>query len=154
MYPALLASHSLVRWLVLIFIVYSIYRALAGLIRNRTFSGTDNAFRHWTATVVHIQLMIGMTLYTQSPVVKYFRTDTETALQDPEMIFYGIIHIVLMLTATVLLTIGSALAKRKPTDKEKFRTMLIWFSITLIIIFIAIPWPFSPLSNRPYLRTF
>lgn len=154
MYSTLLALHSLVRWLVLIFIVYTVYRAFAGFIKNKTFSKTDNAFRHWTATVAHIQLMIGMTLYTQSPVVKYFWTDTETALQNPDVTFYGIIHIALMLAATVLLTIGSALAKRKLTDKEKFRTMLIWFSITLIIIFIAIPWSFSPLSNRPYLRAF
>jgi hypothetical protein len=30
--------------------------------------------------------------------------------------------------------------------------MLIWLSIALIIIFIAIPWPFSPFANRPYYR--
>jgi len=58
-----------------------------------------------------------------------------------------------MLTAIVIITIGSALAKRKKTDKEKFKTMLVWFSAALLIIFIAIPWPFSPLANRPYIRT-
>jgi cbb3-type cytochrome oxidase subunit 3 len=30
--------------------------------------------------------------------------------------------------------------------------MLVWFTIALIIIFIAIPWPFSPFANRPYFR--
>ena len=62
------------------------------------------------------------------------------------------IHSSLMLTAIVLITIGSAKAKRKPTDQEKFKTMLVWFSIALLIIFIAIPWPFSPFANRPYYR--
>ncbi|WP_345259116.1 hypothetical protein [Marivirga lumbricoides] len=146
--------HSLVRWLVLVFLVYSIYRAFVGYTRNKSFSKTDNAFRHWTATVAHIQLMIGIILYTQSPVVKYFLANTKTALQNLDLTFYGLIHIFLMLTAIVVLTIGSALAKRKPTDKEKFRTMLVWFSIVLIIIFIAIPWSFSPLSSRPNFRTF
>src|SRR5258707_897485 len=127
MYPALLALHSLVRWLIVVLIVYSIYRALVGFIKNKTFSKTDHAFRHWTATVAHIQLIIGMTLYTQSPIVKYFWTDTKIAIQNLDLTFYGVIHLVLMLTAITLLTIGSALAKRKVTDEEKFRTMLIWF---------------------------
>ena len=154
MYSTLLFLHSLFRWVVLAFLVYSTLRAFLGYTRNKLFSKTDNAFRHWTATVAHIQLMIGIILYTQSPVVKHFLANTKTALQNLDLTFYGLIHIFLMLTAIVVLTIGSALAKRKPTDKEKFRTMLVWFSIALIIIFIAIPWPFSPLSSRPNFRTF
>jgi cytochrome c biogenesis factor len=154
MYSTLLLLHSLARWVVLVFIMYSIYRAFVGYTKNRTFSETDNAFRHWTATVAHIQLMIGMILYTQSPITKYYWKHSQIKLQDFEITFFGLIHIALMIIAIVLLTIGSAKAKRKQTDKEKFRTILIWFSIALIIFFIAIPWPFSPLSNRPYLRTF
>jgi hypothetical protein len=57
-----------------------------------------------------------------------------------------------MIMAIIIITIGSALAKRKSSDKEKFKTMGLWFSIALIIIFIAIPWPFSPFANRPYFR--
>ena len=154
MYSTLLVFHSLIRWLVLAFLLYSIYRAFVGYLNDKPFSKTDNAFRHWTATIAHIQLMIGIILYTQSPIVKYFWRKTETGLQNLDITFYGIIHIFLMLTAIVLLTIGSALAKRQPTDKEKFKTMLVWFSIALIFIFIAVPWTFSPLSSRPNFRTF
>uniref|UniRef100_F4C8T1 Cytochrome B n=1 Tax=Sphingobacterium sp. (strain 21) TaxID=743722 RepID=F4C8T1_SPHS2 len=154
MYSTLLVFHSLIRWLVLAFLLYSIYRAFVGYLNDKPFSKTDNAFRHWTATIAHIQLMIGIILYTQSPIVKYFWRKTETSLQNLDITFYGIIHIFLMLTAIVLLTIGSALAKRQPTDKEKFKTMLVWFSIALIFIFIAVPWTFSPFSSRPNFRTF
>lgn len=133
-------------------IVIAIIAASSGLMKQRVFSKRDNALRHWTATIAHIQLMIGMILYTQSPVVKYFWKNTGAASFD--ITFYSAIHAALMLSAIVALTIGSALAKRRSTDREKFRTMLIWFSIALIIILLAIPWPFSPLSARPYLRTF
>jgi hypothetical protein len=95
-----------------------------------------------------------MILYTQSPIVKYFWNETENGLQYLDLTFFGLIHIALMLTAIVVLTIGSAIAKRKPTDKEKFKTMLVWYSIALIIIFIAVPWSFSPLSSRPNFRVF
>ena len=154
MYPYLLTLHSIVRWFVLFFIVYTLYRAYRGYTQNRMFSKTDNAFRHWTATFTHIQLMIGIVLYTQSPAIHYFWSDIATALRQPDTVFYAAIHSFLMLTAIVIITIGSALAKRKATDKEKFRILLLWFSIALFIVFIAIPWPFSPLANRPYLRMF
>lgn len=154
MYSTLLPLHSLVRWMLLVFLMYSTYRAFVGYIQNRAFSRTDNAFRHWTATVSHIQLMIGVILYTQSPIVKYFWTDTKAASQNLDVTFYGLIHIIFMLSAIVVITVGSALAKRQSSSKQKFKTMLVWFSIALIIIFIAIPWAFSPLSGRPNFRTF
>jgi len=152
MYPALIFLHSLFRWLVVISLAYAIYRAFRGYVTRRPFSKTDNAVRHWTATIAHVQLLIGMTLYTQSPVIQYFWKHFRTAGRELEMSFYGLIHIFIMLTAIALLTVGSALAKRKPTDQERFRTMFTWFLIAFILIFIAIPWPFSPLSHRPYLR--
>jgi len=63
-------------------------------------------------------------------------------------------HITMMLIAIVLITIGSANAKRQPTDQQRFKTMAILFTIALIIIFASIPWQFSPLTSRPYFRTF
>lgn len=152
MYQTLTFYHSIMRWLVLASLLYAIYRAYKGYFLNSQFSKSDNAVRHWTATIAHIQLVIGITLYTQSPIIKYFWHNFKEAIHNMDVAFYGLIHIILMLTAIILITIGSSLAKGKTTDKEKFKTMLIWFLISLIIIFIAIPWPFSPLARRPYFR--
>jgi hypothetical protein len=57
-----------------------------------------------------------------------------------------------MFAAVTVLTIGSAMAKRQNNQQQKFRTMLVWFIFALVIIFIAIPWPFSPLAKRPLIR--
>lgn len=152
MFQTLTFYHSIMRWLVLASIVYAIYRAYRGYSSNAQFSKTDNAVRHWTATIAHIQLLIGIILYTQSPIIKYFWQNFNEAVQNLDLAFFGLLHLILMLAAIILITIGSALSKRKTTDKEKFKTMLVWFSVSLIIIFIAIPWPFSPLANRPYFR--
>lgn len=151
MYSILLELHSAMRWVVLLNLLYAIYRAYYGYVSNSVFSKTDNALRHWTATFAHIQLLIGMVLYFQSPVVKYFR---QTGFKNFEAAFFGLIHISLMLVAIVVLTVGSAMAKRKTSDVDKFKTMLLWYTIALVIIFIAIPWPFSPLAARPYIRPF
>jgi hypothetical protein len=152
MYSTLIFLHSFTRWLVVISLVYAIYRAYSGLKLQKSFSKTDHSIRHWTATIAHTQLIIGILLYTQSPSIKYFWKHTKDALQNWDVTFYSLIHAFIMLLAIVILTIGSAKAKRMQTDSEKFKTMLTWFLIAFILIFCAIPWPFSPLSNRPYFR--
>jgi hypothetical protein len=152
MYQTLTFYHSIIRWLVLASLIFSIYRAYKGLAEKTVFTKTDNALRHWTATIAHIQLVIGIVLYSKSPIISYFWNNFNEAIQNFDTTFFALIHIVLMLVAIVLITIGSALSKRKEVDSEKFKTMLVWFSISLLIIFIAIPWPFSPLTSRPYFR--
>lgn len=152
MYQTLTYLHSTFRWIVLLSLVYALWRAFRGYFYHQTFSKTDDSVRHWTATIAHIQLIFGIILYVKSPIVEYFWKNFSEAKASVDLLFFGLIHMLLMLTAIVLITIGSALAKRKNTDQEKFKTMLIWFAIALAVIFIAIPWPFSPFVNRPYFR--
>lgn len=152
MFQTLLFFHSVFRWLVLASLVLAIFRSVQGYRTKAVFTTSDNSLRHLTATIAHIQLMLGILIYTQSPMVRYFFANPTAGFN--EAIFFGLIHIFLMLVSIVLITIGSAKAKRKPIDNEKFKLMLIWFSLALFIIFIAIPWPFSPLAHRPYFRTF
>ncbi len=152
MYQAFTFYHSTVRWLVLASLIYAIFRAYRGYRSNAVFSKTDNAVRHWTATIAHVQLMLGLVLYFQSPLIKYFFANFKETVWKLDFSFFGLLHSLMMLLAVVVLTIGSALAKRKTNDRDKFKTMLLWFSLSLLLIFIAIPWPFSPLAQRPYFR--
>lgn len=152
MLSTLLFLHSLIRWFVLATLLYSLFRAYRGYTYNLVFNKADNAWRHWTATTTHIQLIIGILLYAKSDTVKAFFSGLGSRDHITEPMFFGIIHITFMLSAIVAVTIGSAMAKRKTVDKEKFKTILIWFGAALLLILIAIPWPFSPLAQRPYLR--
>jgi hypothetical protein len=137
---------------VLLSLIYAIWISFKGYFYHKTFTKKEDLVRHWTATIAHVQLIFGIILYTKSPIVKYFWKNFSEAKASLDLLFFGMIHILLMITAIVLITVGSALAKRKPTDREKFKTMLIWFTIALVVIFIAIPWPLSPIANRPYFR--
>ncbi|MEO9872094.1 hypothetical protein [Ekhidna sp.] len=152
MYQYLLPIHSVLRWLILLFLFTSILRTVAGYYRNHTFTKWDNVLRHWTATVGHIQMIVGILLYIKSPIVQYY-WDSPYPING-EALFFSVYHIALMILAIVILTIGSAMAKRKETDKQKFKTILIWYSLCLVIMFVSIPWPFSPFANRLYLRPF
>lgn len=152
MYLTLLAVHSLVRWFVLLSLLIALYRAYNGWLANKTFTPLDNTIRHTTATIAHIQLMLGLWLYFISPIIDYFLSNFKVAVHERQIRFFGMEHSTMMLTAIVLISVGSALAKRKTVDYEKFKTMAIWYTIGLLIILTSIPWPFSPLTSRPYLR--
>lgn len=154
MYNSLLSVHSLLRWLVFISLIYCVIRAWYGWKKNSIFSKNDNTLRHTTATIAHIQLIVGVWLYFVSPIIDYFLHHYKEAASQREVRFFGMEHSMMMLIAIVLITIGSAKAKRKTTDKDKFKTMALWYSVALLIILVSIPWPFSPMASRPYFRPF
>jgi hypothetical protein len=154
MYSTLLAFHSLLRWLVLISLLYAMYRAYKGWFSKKAFSSLDDSVRHWTATIAHVQLIAGLCLYWISPVTDYFIHRFKDAVHQREIRFFGMEHSFMMLLAIVVITIGSAKAKRQESDREKFKTMAIWFSVALFILLTSIPWSFSPLVSRPSFRPF
>lgn len=155
MYATLLILHSITRWLVLGSLILAIFLFYRGWILKRPFTAADNRMRHITATIAHIQMTLGIWLYVISPVAGYFLANFQEAVTIREARFFGMEHSVSMLLAVIFISVGSSSSKRKSASAKKFKTLVICFSIALIIIFLAIPWPFSPLSaHRPYFRFF
>lgn len=154
MYSIVLTLHSWVRWLVLASLLFALFRAYNGWFSKREFSRFDQFVRRGTTTVVHIQLILGVWLYAISPIVNYFLHHFREAVHETVPRFFGMEHIVMMLAAIIVITIGSAKAKRGTADREKFKTMAIWFTIGLVMILTSIPWAFSPFAARPHLRFF
>jgi hypothetical protein len=154
MYEYLLPIHSIIRWLIVAGMLYTLVQAIRGLLGNTPYTRADNIARSIVSGVSHIQLLLGFTLYIKSPLATYFRSHAREAMQYEDMAFFGIYHIAMMLVAIVLITIGAAKAKREAADRDKHRQILIWFGIAALVIFLAIPWPFSPVVARPYFRAF
>lgn len=153
-YPAVLLIHTILRWLVLGSLLAALGSSFRGWLQNRPYRPIDQTLRIVATSIAHTQLLVGIYLYVISPVVNYywrFRPGFTGSLEFP---FFGFIHIGLMLTAVVIMTIGSSKAKRQTEAGQKFKTTAIYFTISLIIILLAIPWPFSPLAARPWLRNF
>jgi len=154
MYSILLATHSLLRWIVLTSLLYSIFLAYRGWLLKKPYTKVDDLARSVTTTIVHIQLVIGVWLYCISPVVHYFLHNFSEGVHNRQIRFFGMEHITMMVIAVTALTIGSSKARRKSVDHEKFKTMAIWFTIAVLIILTSIPWSFSPLTSRPNFRPF
>lgn len=142
----------MVRWLVLIALLVAIFRAYYGKSKKLPFSKIDNNIRIITVKVVQIQFCIGVVLYTLSPLVRYFFGNFKEALHLREIRFFGMEHITMMTIAVAVITIGSDKVIKVADDQLKYKTMLIWFGIGLLLILTSIPWSFSPLTSRPNFR--
>lgn len=158
-YPILLAIHNGLRWLVLGSLLAVLVSSYTGWLR----SGSDpkaaplvapQTLRIMATSVAHTQLLVGIYLYTISPVVRYYWQARPRYNDAPEFSFFSLIHMGLMVSSIVLMTVGSSKAKRQTDTRQKFRTTAIYFTIGLVLILIAVPWPFSPLAARPWVRSF
>jgi hypothetical protein len=153
-YPVLLVVHNALRWLVFGSLLAALGGSYWGWVKNRTYRPIDQTLRVVATSLAHTQLLVGFYLYAKSPIVSYYWKFSPDASQAPEFRFFSLIHISLMIISVVIMTIGSSKAKRQRSAQQKFKTTAIYFTISLLLILVAIPWPFSPLAARPWLRSF
>lgn len=151
-FSTLLLVHSWLRWLILIGLIATVYRSSLAWKKGLDFSPTDERLRFTTVLLAHVQLIVGLALYWVSPLMQYFLSHFKEAVHQREIRFFGMEHNFTMLFAIVLLTIIGARAKRLSDSKSRHKTLAIGFFIVLLLIFIAIPWPFSPMVARPLFR--
>lgn len=154
MYPHLLATHNLLRWVFLVFILISLIQSYSGWFGNKPYTKAANTFKTLTVSTVHLQLIIGLILYFVSPLVAGFLDDMGGSMKNKDLRFYGMEHGIMMLLAVVFVTIGSAKSKRQLNDTAKYKTIAIWFTIALLLILVAAPSEFSPMNARPNFRGF
>lgn len=154
MFQTLIPFHSIIRWLLVAGLVYSLSKSMIGVVAKSKYSKWDNSILSATSLISQVQLAIGFVLYFKSPLVTYLRTNGSESLRYPDIAFFGIYHILCMILAILLIIIGTAKTKKATTDFEKHKQTLRWFGFATVLIFLAIPWPFSPFVTRPYLRMF
>lgn len=154
MYTFTLALHSLNRWAVLISLILICVTSFLGWKRQLAFDRKNGILQTITLSLAHLQLVIGLYLYFISPISNYFLSHFSEAVHERELRFFGMEHILVMLLAIILITIGSSKVKKATADVQKFKLQFIWFGIGLLLILSSIPWSFSPLISRPLFRLF
>jgi hypothetical protein len=93
----------------------------------------------FTMITLHTQLIIGLVQYfITSGKVKFF----DGWMKEAAFRFYGMEHLMGMLIAIVLITLGYSKSKRGTTDSEKFKPIKLFYLIGFILIIASIPWPF------------
>lgn len=135
----LLHAHSGLRWIILILLVVAIFNALAKK-NSGTYSKGDKMINLFTMISLHIQLLVGFGLYFISNKVSFH--DGWMGDANGFFRFYGLEHLVGMLIAIAVITIGRKKAEAQELPAKKHGKIIVWYLIGLIIIFASIPWPF------------
>ncbi len=142
MYPMLVHAHSGLRWLVLLFLLAAIVNSFTRNQQGEPYSDRDRRLSLFALIFTHLQLVIGLVLYFISPKVQF----SGAAMSETITRFYTVEHFTLMLLAVILITIGYSRTKRSVQASDKFKNTVRFYLIGLILILIAIPWPFRNLG--------
>jgi heme A synthase len=134
---ALIAAHSGLRWIVLLLLIITTVKAIGGVVGKKTYLPTDKKLASFTVLFFHLQVVLGFTLFFANDWVSMFGE-----MKDPAIRFFTVEHTLGMFIAAILLTVGSAKAKRASSDEKKFKTIAWMFAISLVIVLACIPWPF------------
>lgn len=145
MYSFILAVHNVMRWVVLILLVIALVRALFGWFGNREWTSTDSKFGMFSSVSLDIQLLLGLILYfVLSPITRLAFSDFGAAMQNSDLRYFLLEHVLFMILAVVFAHVGVAMSKRADESVAKYRRTAIWFGLSLIVILLGTPW-FRPL---------
>ncbi len=150
MYSILLFIHSWTRWLVLIAAFWAIFRALSGWQGKKLFTKQDNIAGAVFVGSVHLQLLLGLLLYfLGTHWFEILIADPKATMKNPLARFWAVEHILAMIIAAVIAQIGRTLSKKGMEDIHKHKTAFIYFTVSIILIIISIPF-----VSRPLFRAF
>ena len=136
----LLHLHSLLRWIVLILLLLSLFQAIGG---NKAVKKTSL----WLLIASHITLLIGLYQYfTGAFGLKLFQNNGVAAvMKDSAMRFWAVEHISAMILAIVLITIARGKAK-----KSNYKALTWLYLVAVLLIVASVPWPFREVIGRPW----
>lgn len=148
-----LILHDLARWLIIIFAFWTVFAAIGGLMNKSAYSKGANTSNLLFMIFMDIQIVLGFILYFNNGWFDKLK-HLGVYMKDANQRFFTLEHWLLMLIAWVLVHAGRIAVKKVPTPHAKYKKTLIYFGIALLLILIAIPWPFREALARPWFRWF
>ena len=139
MYNFLKESHNLIGMVLLFFLLLSILFILVRFLIKKPFNKTVKIIALIGMITVHLQILIGFTLYFLSPLgmSNFSGESTKHSISR----FYIVEHPVGMILAAILITIGYRVTKKITlSDRAKYTRLLIYYFLGFAIIAYLIPW--------------
>ena len=140
MYETVQILHSYWAYLVLLIVFLATINAIVKFFGKKNFIDNDLRISLFALIVTHIQLLIGLVLYFVSPlglnVIKENGMGGLTSFARQMAVEHPFVGIL----AVIFITIGFSKHKKKLTADKKFKTLAIFYTITLILILSRIPW--------------
>jgi hypothetical protein len=154
-YELFLTLHNLGRWLVLVFAVLALVRALRGWFGRRAWQALDDRAGLLYTIMLDTQVLLGIILFFffSSDSTAMFR-NFGAAMSNPTQRFFGMEHWLMMVVAMVVAHVGRSQSRKAADALSKHKRAALWFGASLLLVLIAVPWPFLKDAPRPFFRLF
>ena len=150
MYSAVLLAHSWIRWIALVAAVGTVLAALR--IRVPADRAGADRWSLYAMAALDLQMLLGLLLYfALSPFTAEAMKNMSAAMQNPQLRFWAVEHLTMMIVAIVLAHVGRVLARKAATPSSIKMRLLICFGLATILIIAGIPWP-GFANGRPLFR--
>lgn len=136
MYNILFQSHSGLRFVVFLTLILATLLAFGGWQGKKPFTKGNRILNLLAMIATHLQAVLGFILYFLSPYVQ--PSNMGETMKNSTLRYWTVEHLIMMLIAVVLITIGNSKSKKATTDVGKHRPIAIFFSIAILIIVVAI----------------
>ncbi len=130
-------------------LIAAIAMSWRGWLGKMDYSAKDEKVALFSMISMHIQFLVGIALYFMSPFVRF--DGMKATMGDAHTRFWTVEHLSLMMIAVILVTLGRSAAKKLEESTAKHKKIAIFFTISVLLILISIPWPFTQVA-RPLFR--
>lgn len=152
MYSLFLILHSWLRWGA---ILAGLLAAITLVMSKPARPGDANPSDRWNLfflIALDLQLVLGLVLYfVASPYMASIRENFGESMRIPQLRFWAVEHVTIMLVAVIALHLARVLARKATNAGSRRRRLLIGVSIAVLAILGGTPWPGSRVS-RPLFR--
>ena len=109
---------------------------------NKEYGPKDFRLALFGLIVTHIQFLIGLILWFVSPLGLQNITNNGMGqvMSDSTSRLFAVEHPLVMILTVVFITIGYSKHKKKLVSKPKFKMLMIFYLIGLILLLSRIPW--------------
>lgn len=154
MYQNLLILHSIIRWIAILVLFAGILFLFINKSQKNIFTNKHYFYFNIIKHLLNLQFVIGAILLTQSPMVHAFWSQISQAVKWREIRFFGLEHPFMMILSILVLNFITYKSKKLTYTTKGFNYLFWGYLVVFILIFISIPWSFSPFTTRPLFRFF
>lgn len=144
MYEMTLALHNLLRWIALLLPAIILIRSAMTWLQKTGPNERDIKLVRANVVVYDVQFLIGLVLYIfLSPITAAAFADFKAAMKAPDIRFFAVEHIALMIVAVAFAHLLKVIPAKKEAARRSFLQMILSL-ILLLVLAVGIPW-FRPL---------
>jgi hypothetical protein len=119
----------------LVFAIWVITRAIIGLVKHKEYTRLDRFLSYAFIISLYLQVIFGIVLFSNLGIMsgyEYLGGDSSIRMVSKRL--WPIEHIVMMIFAVLIASLGLILSINARVTKEKHKKVLIYFSISILLI--------------------